>query len=75
MKTSHVLQAFAVSVVQLTTDASVTGPWSTLVHVILPPVSCFCPWSARGRHMMGSERIGRSIYAARSSCAASSVAT
>ena len=21
--------------------------------MILPPVSCFCPWSARGRHMMG----------------------
>jgi hypothetical protein len=30
--------------------------------VILLPVSCFCPGSARGRHLMGSdeEQVGRS---------------
>jgi hypothetical protein len=26
-----------------------------LLCLILPPVSCFCPWSARTRHMMGSD--------------------
>src|SRR3954466_7071872 len=33
--------------------------------MILLPVSCFCPGSARGRHLMGSdeERVGQSKYA------------
>ena len=34
--------------------ASVTGPCVSIpFERILPPVSCFCPGSARGCHLMG----------------------
>ena len=32
--------------------ASVMGSWSSSSECIQPPVSCFCPWSAQGRHFM-----------------------
>jgi hypothetical protein len=43
--------------------SSVTGPcWSIPRAIILSPVSFFCPGSALGRHLMGSdeERVGQS---------------
>ena len=38
-------------------SASVMGPRSSSSECIRSPVSCFCPWSAVGRHLMLSEGV------------------